>query len=219
MENIEHYNVLICTPGRSMESEYVKSLVDTISYLQKNGITYKYSNQYSSQVDAARESTIMGSTFLDIFNNKPLLGQATYDKIFWIDSDMSWTIDDFLRLYSSDKDIISGLYISDEGVPMFAPIKENVDMDTRFAFNEKEVFEISAAGFGFICIRNGIFESMKRPWFETRFQHLTSDDGRMSLVPFGEDYSWCVSAKEAGYKIFIDPNVKLVHHKKIALRI
>jgi hypothetical protein len=219
LESIEHYNVLICTPGRSMEAEYVQSLTDTIAHLQKNGISYKYSTQYSSQVDAARESTIMGSTFLDIFNNKPLLGQATYDKIFWIDSDMSWTIDDFLKLYLSDKDIISGLYVSHEGVPMFSPLQKNSHIDTRFVFNENEIFEISAAGFGFICIKNGIFESMKRPWFETKFQFLESDDGRISLVPLGEDYSWCKSATELGYKIFLDPTVKLVHHKKMALKI
>ena len=80
-----HYNVLICTPGRMMEAEYVRSLVTTISHLEKMGISYLYLNEYSSQVNAAREATIMGSRFLHAFATEPVNGQVTYDKIIWID--------------------------------------------------------------------------------------------------------------------------------------
>jgi hypothetical protein len=85
-----HVNVLLATPGRNMEAEYVKSLIQTISYLNQVGISYMFLNEYSSMVSTAREATAMGDQYLDPFNNSPVRGQVTYDKIFWIDSDIVW---------------------------------------------------------------------------------------------------------------------------------
>jgi hypothetical protein len=30
----------------------------------------------------------------------------------------------------------------------------------------------------------------------------------------GEDYSWCVSATQAGYDLWVDPLVRVRHHKE-----
>jgi GT2 family glycosyltransferase len=38
-------------------------------------------------------------------------------------------------------------------------------------------------------------------------------------VNVGEDYSWCGNAQRAGFKIWIDPKVKLLHHKSTVYRI
>ena len=35
-----HVNILIATPGRMMEAEYVKSLVATLTHLNQNNISY-----------------------------------------------------------------------------------------------------------------------------------------------------------------------------------
>lgn len=215
---MEHYNVIIATPGRNMENEYVVSLVDTLQHLTKNNISYKFVNKYSPTVSAAREGTIMNDYFLDIFNNKPLRGNATYDKIIWIDSDIAWTPEDFMKLYNSDKEIISGVYVSDRGVPMFS-MNNEPSINTADAMKRKEVFEISHAGFGFIAIKSGVFENLSRPWFETVFSKVTNDDGEERLVPFGEDYSFCEKATKAGFKIYLDPTVKLVHNKKVSLSV
>lgn len=208
---MDHYNVLIATPGRNVEMPYLKSLLSTIEVLNEKKITYKFINQYSSQVAAAREGTIMNDQFLDITGNKPLLGKATYDKVIWIDSDMAWTPEDFIKLYESDKDIVSGVYVSDHGVLMYTP-------SDRAHLEQEDLVEITHAGFGFIAVKSGVFEAMPRPWFQTRFSKTTIED-KEYLVPFGEDYSWCVTARSCGYKIFLDPTVRLVHHKQIPLKV
>jgi hypothetical protein len=208
---MDHYNVLIATPGRNVEMPYLKSLLATLEVLNEKKITYKFINQYSSQVAAAREGTIMNDQFLDITGNKPLLGKATYDKVIWIDSDIAWTPEDFLKLYESEKDIISGVYVSDHGVLMYTP-------SDREHLKETDPIEITHAGFGFIAVKTGVFEAMPRPWFQTRFSK-TEIDGKEYLVPFGEDYSWCVTARSCGYKVFLDPTVKVVHHKQIPLKV
>lgn len=213
-----HYNILIATPGRSMEAEYVRSLVETLSYLEKAGITYKYLNEYSSQVSAAREATTMGSDFLDAFNTKPVRGECTYDKIFWIDSDISWTIEDFMKIYESDKEVISGVYFNHLGVPMFSVNDDQLYSDPNILKNAKGDFEIFAAGFGFIAMKNGVFENMPRPWFDIVYQQIKNDDGKEMLIPFGEDYSWCAKARKCGFSIYLDPTTRLTHHKKVAIK-
>jgi hypothetical protein len=35
--------------------------------------------------------------------------------------------------------------------------------------NKEYPFEVFGAGFGFIAMKSGVFESCRRPWFETEF--------------------------------------------------
>jgi hypothetical protein len=205
-----HYNVLIATPGHSVTIQYLKSLTNTIKVLAEENITWRFINQYSSQVSAAREGTIMDDNFLDITNNKPLLGKDTYDTVIWIDSDIEWTPQDFLKIYKSDKDITSGVYISDQGVLMYTPSNQE-------HLKETEHVEITHAGFGFIGIKQGVFENTPRPWFQTEYTKTTIDN-KEYLIPYGEDYSFCTKARRAGYKIFLDPTVKVTHYKTIPLK-
>jgi hypothetical protein len=215
---IEHYNVLICTPGHSMEAEYVKSLVETIKILNKENISFKFLSEYSSTVSGAREATLMGSLFLDAFTTMPVSGKITYDKIFWIDSDISWDPKDFIRIYQSDKDITSGIYVNNKGLPMFTQLESELNIDVLNMCQYTEKFEVAAAGFGFIAIKSGIHEDMQRPWFESIYQEIENEDKTKKMkIPFGEDYSWCYRARFQGYNIYIDPKVKITHNKKIPL--
>ena len=140
-------DVIIATPGHSMEAAYVKSLTETIHVLEEKGISWRFVNRYSSRVAASRESTAMDSEYLDAFNQSPLRGEVEYGKIFWIDSDISWTPSDFLALYESDKDIISGVYLSDRGVHMFAALDKSIE--PKKLLNTFNPVEVGAVGFGF----------------------------------------------------------------------
>lgn len=216
---IPHVNILICTPGRMMEAEYVRSLIETTSYLDKNGISYLYLNQYSSQVNAAREATIMGSRFLNAFATQPVNGQVTYDKIIWIDSDISWEVEQFIKLYESNYDIVSGIYYNEEGVPLFSFDENEIYFNHELLKHKQYPFEIFAAGFGFIAMKSGVFENIPRPWFDVVFQKIENEDKTKEMfIPWGEDFSWCKKAKDAGYKIYLDPSIIVNHHKKISLR-
>ena len=200
-----------------MESEYVKSLVSTLTYLNKNNISYIYLNEYSSQVNAAREATIMGSKFLNAFATEPLSGQVTYDKIIWIDSDISWKVEDFINLYNSKFDIVSGLYFNEEGIPLFTFRENDIFFDYEQLKHKQYPFEVFGVGFGFVSMKSGVFEKITRPWFETEFQKISNEDGKEMFIPWGEDFSWCIKAQKSGYKIYLDPSIKVGHHKKIRI--
>jgi hypothetical protein len=215
-----HINVLIATPGRSMEAEYVKSLIKTITHLNKIGISYLYLNEYSSMVSAAREATAMGQTYLDPFNTSPFCGNVTYDKMIWIDSDIGWEIEDFMKIYESDKDIVSGLYFDHNMTPMFSVSSSDPSVEISRILRSKKEEEVFATGFGFISVKQGVFENIKRPWFESVFERMESEDGQKEIfVPYGEDFAWCKKAHEAGFSIYLDPTINLSHYKKVRVRL
>ena len=90
---MNHFDVLIATPGHSLEAQYVKSLVDTLAECNIRGVSYRWLNSYSSLVHNARETTITGGDgfTLNPLDKGPLGDSVKYNKIFWIDSDISWT--------------------------------------------------------------------------------------------------------------------------------
>lgn len=214
---MKHYNVVIATPGFSMDGEYVKALMTTCERLVDEGISFTFLSEYSSFVPHAREATAMGSKDLRYDKKQIASGKFTYDKIFWIDSDIVWTPEDFLKLYKSPQDILSGLYILDDekSVPC-QPVNDMRRMVRAEIKFKTDTFEVGAVGFGFVCVKSGVFESMPRPWF--KLARLNRGDERPELM-VGEDFSWCYSATQQGFKIWVDPTVCVTHRKIQDLKI
>lgn len=212
-----HFNVVIATPGSSMCADYVKCLMATIHTLQANNISWLFQNEYASIITNAREATITGSRNLEVFNSSPGKGQYTYDKIFCIDSDIAWNPEQFLRLYSSDKEVISAVYFEAQGAD--AMIHRQKDDFRPMARNEIELLqqlnepiEVYGVGMGFMCIKSGVFESLKRPWFGLG-KVVQEVDGVTYELPLGEDLYFCEKVEEKGHKVYVDPNIIVGHIK------
>jgi hypothetical protein len=211
----EKVDVLIATPGHSAKMEYVKSLVETCAELDSLGLTYRFINRYSSFVPTARELTALDSSAHN-YSSSEIAGGVEYGKLFWIDSDIEWDVADFMRLYNSDLNIVSGLYVLDTAGTVAINYPNSEGMPTRvnkveFLLHEEPV-EVGGVGFGFVCVKSGVFEKMERPWFLiNRVQWSLESQMRVNV---GEDYSWCANASRSGFKIFVDPLVKVRHHKE-----
>lgn len=212
-----HFNVVITTPGRSMVSEYVKSLLATIQVLNANGITWHYQNETASIVTNAREATITGSRQLEVFNPAPGKGQYTYDKIFCIDSDIVWNPEHFLKLYVAEQDVISGVYFEAQGADaMIHRSKEDYRPMTRDEISLLqqlgEPISVYGVGLGFICVKQGVFESLKRPWYGLG-KVIQEVDGVTYELPLGEDLDWCDRVAQNGYQVYVEPSVIVGHVK------
>jgi hypothetical protein len=212
-----HFNVVITTPGSKMESAYVRSLLGTIQTLEANNITWTYQNEYASLVTNAREATITGSRNLEVFNSAPGKGQYTYDKLFCIDSDIVWNPEHFLKLYTSDKDVISGVYFEAQGAD--AMIHRNKDDYRPMTRQEIELFqqlgeplEVYGVGLGFMCVKQGVFEGLKRPWYGLG-KVVQEIDGVVYELPLGEDLYWCDRVAQNGHQVYVDPTVVVGHVK------
>jgi hypothetical protein len=216
---MQHVNLIIATPGHSVMTSYLKSLLSTAEALAKEEITWLFTSQYSSHVADAREVTLSGSMENSIVESRPLQGQFTYDKIMWIDSDISWNPEDVIKLYKSDKDIVSGAYLLASGeVTAYKKIL-GPGYTHQDVIKMKELTEIDGSGFGFICVKQGVFESLSRPWFQqamvTKKDEETGEKFTFPLM--GEDISWCHRVKQNGYQIWLDPTVRVQHHKMMKL--
>lgn len=218
MENQKHFDYVFATPGASLKSEYVESLLTTIKHLDAWGKTWTFLNKFSSFVPSAREMTATGTNGHDWSVTALGGGAFTYGKVIWIDSDITWDIPAFERLISWNYDIVSGVCpISDQRIAATRWDAEGyatVLGPYEFIMEDRPI-QVDGVGFGFLAVKSGVFEKMQRPWFKIR-------EGKVSGVDFpvnmGEDYSWCVGAKEAGFDIWLDPLCRVGHVKEYILR-
>ena len=76
----------------------------------------------------------------------------------------------------------------------------------------KKPFTVDYTGFGWLLIKKGVFEhkEMTYPWFAPKMQIFES--GQVQDM-CGEDVSFCLDAKEAGFEIWCDPRIRVGHEK------
>lgn len=197
-----------------MNAGYVKSLSETIEEIKNRGLTYKWLNAYSSLVGNAREATMSGDSTMNPSDRGPLKDSATYKKMFWIDSDIEWSVQDFFKLYDSDEDIISGAYLIYTGKTSSVHSREFPNgIPKEDVLQMSKNIEVDAVGFGFVAIKQGVFEKIDRPWFGHLAQVIQGPNGKQMPVSIGEDISWCIKAKAAGFRIIFDPSVLVGHIK------
>ena len=127
--------------------------------------------------------------------------------------------EDVLKLYESDKDIVSGAYLLASGeVTAYKKL-----LGPGYTFEEvlkmKDLEKVDGTGFGFLCVKQGVFESLSRPWFQSSWITMEDEETKeeFSFPIMGEDLSWCKRAREAGFEIWLDPTVKVIHHKTVKL--
>lgn len=219
--------IIFCLPGSSFSKEFLQSWSDLLFNLVSLGHSVKMSTAYDANVFYSRTRCLCSET-LKGKDQKPFGGQLEYDYMFWIDSDIVFTADQVLQLIKHDKDIVSGCYVMHNN--QHYPIV--IDMDNDFYLKhghydfldrkrlaeraeQKELFEAAYVGFGFMCVKRGVFESLTYPFFSP----LHIDFGTDHLSEYAsEDVSWCIRVREKGYKVLIDPTVQVAHQKLIPLR-
>ena len=76
----------------------------------------------------------------------------------------------------------------------------------------KKSFTVDYTGFGWLLIKKGVFESegLPYPWFAPKMQVFESGEVQDMC---GEDVSFCLDAKEAGFDIWCDPRIRVGHEK------
>jgi hypothetical protein len=164
----------------------------------------------------------------ELFGGFPEL--ADYDYLMWIDSDMVFEPKDLRLLVEHDQPIVSGTAIcgpegrvncgnfnKEQKTVWFN--KKSIKEEPR---NENGLVDVDFVGFAWVLIKRGVFESMPYPWFRPmlRFYKDKDKDGKVIQRSFfpSEDIGWCMLAKEAGWKMQVDPNVHVGHQKLVILR-
>ena len=207
--------VVFCLPGNSYSGGFLKSFTGVWTWCLRNGIQPIMSQNYSSMVNFAR-CKVAGADVNLGPKQKPFNGQH-YDYMMWIDSDQIFTVENFSKLLSMQCDVASGWYSQPHG---YTPVVEKLD-EEYFAENghyefikaeemkeRKFAFKADYIGFGWVLVKQGVFEQMEYPWFAPKKIKVPQGYEMCS-----EDVAWCLDAKALGIDIYVDPQINVGHEK------
>ena len=134
------------------------------------------------------------------------------DWILYVDDDMTFEPNALEVLMETGKEIV-GVNSYSRVLPLSTTVMQ-MDKDGKYKDPSKhmpyemkvpeELFEALAIGMGVALIKMEVFEKIKKPWFKFDMHK----DGYMIQ---GEDAWFCSQARNAGYKIWVEPKVKVGH--------
>jgi hypothetical protein len=183
------------------------ALIETSAVLMKRGIPFDLQVVYgSSIVTGAR--TMVANKFL----------ASNESRLFWIDSDIVWTPEDFLTILalSTELECVGATYPTKEMPPKFMI---NVLEKTELETNEHGCFEVKGFGLGFTCVQRKVMEQLAEKSPKLVFPgspdpipiphmfRLDEDNGAFR----GEDMAFFADVIGLGYKVNLYPHINLGH--------
>ena len=149
------------------------------------------------------------------YRQEPLEG---FDYFLFVDSDISFTLADAMKLLSHRAPVVSGLYF-EKSEPMksvagFWELDEKSEpirgkKGDTLAAGIKGAVEVDYVGAGFLLIARQVLGELHYPWFN---QVPCTVPGTAEELPIGEDMGFCIGCNEAGIPILCDMDAKLGHH-------
>ena len=229
--------IVFCLPGRGCSYIFLKNFVQLCFDMVQNGMSIQISQDYSSMVNFAR-CKVLGANVLRGPNQIPWDGKLTYDYQLWIDSDIVFDTNKFWQLCDlavaadtvdaegntvkgEEKESTAGGYATEDGqTTSVAHWLEEEDFrknggvmnheTVETMAKRKKPFTVDYTGFGWVMIKNGVFEKLEYPWFAPKMQQFESGEVQDMC---GEDVSFCLDAMDEGFEIWCDPRIRVGHEK------
>ena len=236
-QRVKGKQIVFCLPGRGCSYIFLKNFVQLCFDLVQNGNGIQISQDYSSMVNFAR-CKVLGANVLRGPKQIPWDGKLKYDYQLWIDSDIVFDTNKFWQLCDmalpadavkedgstdpeKEKAIAAGWYATEDGSTTSVAhwLEEDDFRKNGGVMNHETVETISKrrkpftcdyTGFGWVLIKNGVFEALEYPWFAPKMQVFESGDVQDMC---GEDVSFCLDAQDADYEIWCDPRIRVGHEK------
>ncbi len=226
MNSLKDKTIIFCLPGNTYSGDFMMSFIELLSFVGGQGANFKISQQYSSMVNYAR-CKCAGADVTKGKNQKPF-GGFEYDYMMWIDSDIRFNTELFLKLVEMDKEIASGWYAQPGGSAsggFYTPVVQKMDdeyfkkygtyqfLTTEDMSEKTEPVKVDYIGFGWVLIKQGVFEKIEYPWFAPKLLNIGED---MQDV-CSEDVAFCHDATDAGFEIWLDPTCRVGHEKTLVI--
>lgn len=133
--------------------------------------------------------------------------------LLMVDDDMTFEPDLVDRLVANGKDICGVAYHprAETGqITKYLDETHVVKLEENDDPKYKQPFQCYATGTGIILIKTEVFRKMVRPWFMFEYH----DSGQCKL---GEDWYFCIKAKEYGVETWCDPTIPVGHIGEVIL--
>jgi hypothetical protein len=167
---------------------------------------------------AVHPNYMMGNSLIPFA--RCLMGQDFMDSececLFFLDSDLAWDPEAFVRLLEIPLDVVAGAY----------PLKKDGETEFHIKLTEdvpkpdgrKLLVDTKAAGGGFIKITRTAIEKMQAAYPELKAMHkgrgvyMLWDTLTVDGIPMGEDYAFCERWRKIGGTIYVDPDIDFRHY-------
>lgn len=186
-------NILIAVPtNKYIEPETFKSIYD---FIIPNNCDVQFQYFYGFQIDQIR--------------NRIAHEGMSFDYILFIDSDIIAPRDTLVKLLSSDKDIVSGVYMKKIANCDLTELYINKSkgfeaLSASQLSKNTRLFEVGACGFGCCLVNTKVFRSLEYPYFV----YKSSLD---PLQILSEDIFFCIYSKALGYSTWVNTEVVCKH--------
>ncbi len=203
-------SVLIAIPvNRDFPWQTTQSLMQTVIALTKRGVTFDVQFLTNgSQIDHVRSS--LSHQFM----------KSKHNRLFWIDSDMSWAPEAFLRILalSTKMPIVGASYPAKSG----PGCQFLIDMEGQeLEANPWGCFSILGMGIGFTCVAREVMEKITAASPVARSKYLNHSEEAIAWtfkcgldddnVFRSEDMHFFKKCRDLGYQVWVDPSVELGH--------
>ncbi len=202
--------VLIGTPcyDGKLGVPYVRALIDTERALRELGVPLGLQFTLNSSLVMHARNEIV-ARFME--------SEAT--DLLFVDSDVGWQAPDALRLLHYDVPVVAGVYPRKTETLGFV-----VQFDASGVVERQRatgLVEASRVGAGFLRLRRDAVEAMVAAYPELRYAPAGADAAAPYYALFdtsmrdgdlcGEDWTFCDRWRAIGGKVWVDPEIALVH--------
>lgn len=142
--------------------------------------------------------------------------KSDHSHLFWLDADIEFKPEDIAKVWNLQADIGVGCYAMKKVKEQwFAAWKDGKLVKDLDQFSGRPT-EVDLAGTGFMCIKREVLETLVKTSESYEGQNKIRCYGLFMSPVNGdmlesEDYNFCRRAREAGFKIVLDPTVRLGH--------
>lgn len=216
LPDLSNRKVFVATPAYEgkVGVDYVNSLFPSLNLLKAAGAEVAYAiYQNSGSIPRVRNQAVasmMGSGYTDIV---------------FIDADMGWKAHDFVKLVAYETDIVAAAYParSEKNQRWIVVWPDEIKQHSTGLLTAKRV------GTGFMRIRRSVFEKLEEMHPDMHYvaPHTQDENDAKHLFAFfdyelkvgsdgkrghlSEDYRFCDLVLEAGFTIWVDPNIYMEH--------
>lgn len=207
----EHVDYVFLLPGHSFSRQFLNSWSQTLVALSELGITFKWYTDYTPIISLTRNRLLgyAGPTLIDKkLSTTVFQGQLTCNKVVFVDSDIVWSVNDFLQLLASGEDVVGASYVTSNRYSVAAlqdPYTLNIHDLTG------ELIPVTSMGLGLVVCSFEVLQQMSYPWFSV----VEHEDG--SRVT--EDVYFFNKVRELGYTPYLHSGVRVGHVKDLVLTV
>lgn len=139
--------------------------------------------------------------------------EHNFEWLMFLDDDVIPPGDAYARLVRHGKDVVSGLYYRrNEPLTPCAMTIQDGKATWLTNWNPPEcLLEVDLVGAGCLLIHRRVLERMRKPWFVWEIGKEEESSVPKTRGAMSEDFTFCLGAKAAGFKIHLDTSIRCEH--------